>query len=269
MTVQPGSSRPHEPVDLATQPGRASGRAARLPLTDVAAVVALVVVGVVMPVVLAAGSHVFSVPSNDDWAYRRDLWEFVRTGHMSFAGWGAMTLVGQVLWGALFAAVFGPQAWVPGAAVAVLATAGIVAAYAVARSVLSRGKALACVLVVLALPGFALNTSSFMTDVPAFSAQVVCLALAVAALGRKGRARWGLLAAALAVGCFGFSVREFDIAAPLAAIATLALQDRRHRLTYGLATIVLAVACGGIYLWAAHVPGPRTYRWPCRGRCGS
>ncbi len=61
---------------------------------------------------------------------------------MSFAGWGAMTLVGQVLWGALFAAVFGTQAWAPGAAVAVLATAGLVAAYAVARSVLSRGKAL-------------------------------------------------------------------------------------------------------------------------------
>jgi 4-amino-4-deoxy-L-arabinose transferase-like glycosyltransferase len=240
---------------VAAPPGRAPGRSARLPPADVAAVVALVVIGVVVPAVLAGTSHVFSIPSNDDWAYRRDLWEFVRTAHMSFAGWGAMTLVGQVLWGALFAAVFGTRAWAPGAAVAVLATAGLVAAYAVARSVLSRGKALACVLVVLALPGFALSTSSFMTDVPAFSAQVVCLAIAVAALGREGRARWGLLAAALAVGCFGFSVREFDIAAPLAAIGALALQDRRHRLTYGLATVGLVVACGGIYLWATHVPG--------------
>jgi 4-amino-4-deoxy-L-arabinose transferase-like glycosyltransferase len=240
---------------VAAQPGRVPGRSARLPPADVAAVLVLVVIGVVVPAVLAGTSHVFSIPSNDDWAYRRDLWEFVRTGHMSFAGWGAMTLVGQVLWGALFAAVFGTQAWAPGAAVAVLATAGLVAAYALARSVLSRGKALACALVVLALPGFALSTSSFMTDVPAFSAQAVCLAIAVAALRREGRARWGLLAAALAVGCFGFSVREFDIAAPLAAIGALALQDRRHRLTYGLATVGLVVACGGIYLWATHVPG--------------
>jgi len=49
--------------------------------------VALVVIGVVVPAVLAGTSHVFSIPSNDDWAYRRDLWEFVRTAHMSFAGW--------------------------------------------------------------------------------------------------------------------------------------------------------------------------------------
>ena len=69
------------------------------------------VIGVVLPAVLAGAFHVFSIPRNDDWAYRRDLWEFVRTGHLSFAGWGAMTLVGQILWGALFAAVFGTQAW--------------------------------------------------------------------------------------------------------------------------------------------------------------
>ena len=99
----------------------------------------LVVIGVVVPAVLAGAFHVFSIPRNDDWAYRRDLWEFVRTGHMSFAGWGAMSLVGQILWGAMFAAVFGSQAWVPGAAVAVLAVAGLVAAYAVARTLLSRG----------------------------------------------------------------------------------------------------------------------------------
>lgn len=226
-----------------------------MPAADAGAVLALVVIGVVVPAVLAGAFHVFSIPRNDDWAYRRDLWEFVRTGHMSFAGWGAMSLVGQILWGAMFAAVFGTHAWVPGAAVAVLATAGLAAAYGLGRLVLSRTAAVACVLVALALPGFALSTSSFMTDVPAFAADVVCLAIGAAALRREGRARWGWLVAALAVGCFGFSVREFDIAAPLAGIGALALQDRRHRLTYALAATGLMVACGAIYWWAAHVPG--------------
>ena len=54
-------------------PGRAPGRSARLPPADVAAVVALVVIGVVVPAVLAGTSHVFSIPSNDDWAYRLSL----------------------------------------------------------------------------------------------------------------------------------------------------------------------------------------------------
>ena len=229
-----------------------------MPRADVGAVLGLVAIGVVVPAVLAGAFHAFSIPRNDDWAYRRDLFEFVRTGHMSFAGWGAMSLVGQILWGAMFAAVFGDQAWAPGAAVAVLATAGLVAAYALARSALSRRAALACVLVVLVLPGFALSTSSFMTDVPAFSAEVLCLAIAAIALRREGRARWGLLAAALVVGCFGFSVREFDVAAPLAAVGALALQDRRHRRTYGLAAAALAVVCGSIYLWSAHVPGAQS-----------
>jgi hypothetical protein len=217
---------------------------------------------------LAGTFHVLSIPRNDDWAYRRDLWNFVHTGHLSFVGWGAMSLVGQVLWGAMFAVVFGTHAWVPGAAVAVLATAGVAAAYAVARSILPRGGAAACALVTMALPGFALNTSSFMTDVPAFAADAGCLALGAAALRRVGPARWGLLAAALGVGCFGFSVREFDIAAPLAAIAALALQDRRHRPAYALAGAGLLVACGAIYLWASRAPGsqnvPLTLSAPVR-----
>ncbi len=158
----------------------------------------------------------------------------------------------------MFAAVFGDHAWAPGTAVAVLATAGLVAAYALASSALSRRWALACVLVVLALPGFALSTSSFMTDVPAFSAEVLCLAVAALALRREGRARGALLAAALVVGCFGFSVREFDIAAPLAAVGALALQDRRHRGAYGLVAFALVVVCGTIYLWSAHVAGAQS-----------
>ncbi|MGP8208536.1 MAG: hypothetical protein ACLQVK_21215 [Acidimicrobiales bacterium] len=243
---------------MTAPPGPAPARWRRVPGADVGAVVALVVIGVVVPAVLAGAFHVFSVPRNDDWAYRRDLWDFVRTGHLSFVGWGVMSLVGQVLWGAAFAAVLGTGAWVPGAAVAVLATAGLAAAYVLARSVLPRPGAAACVLVVLALPGFALSTSSFMTDVPAFSAEAVCLALAAAALRREGAARWGWLAVSLGVGCFGFSVREFDIAAPLAAIGALALQDRRHRPHYGLAAAGLLLACGAIYLWAAQVPGAQS-----------
>ncbi len=46
----------------------------------------------------------------------------------------------------------------------------------------------------------------------------------------------------MAVGCVGFSVREFDLAAPIAVLVALALQDRRHLAAYGILGASLVVA---------------------------
>ena len=156
--------------------------------TDTLIVVGLVAMGVALPAAVALWSHVFGIPRYDDWAYRRVLSEFVNTGHISLVGWGAMTLVGQLLWAAPFVIVFGGHPWVAGVSVAVASGIGIAGAYWLARAVVGRAWGAACTLLVLAVPGFLVNTSTFMTDLPAFSAEVACLALGVAALGRTGRA---------------------------------------------------------------------------------
>ena len=183
------------------------------------------------------------------------LSDFVLTGHMSLVGWGAMTLVGQILWAAPFAAVLGAQAWVAGFSVAIASAIGIGCAYWLARSLVGRGWGVACTLLVLAAPGFLVNTSSFMTDVPAFSAEIACLALGVAALRARGRMRWALLAASMAVGCAGFSVREFDLAAATAVLVSLALQDRRNWRTYSVFGACVLALCTAIYLWTWHLAG--------------
>jgi len=107
----------------------------------------------------------------------------------------------------------------------------------------------------LAVPGILLNTSSFMTDVTAFSAEVACLVFGAAALHRSGRARWALVVAAAAVGCFGFSIREFDLAAPVAVLVVLVVQDRRAWRAYGFAGLCTIAACTAIYVWTAKLPG--------------
>ncbi|HMK97673.1 MAG TPA: glycosyltransferase family 39 protein, partial [Acidimicrobiales bacterium] len=250
----------------ATRPGAPAHRRAgtddgagvgRHPLRwpDTCAVLLLVVVGVVLPALLALGAHAFDIPRNDDWAYRRALEGFTRTGHISMAGWGAMTLVGQIFWATPFMLLLGDRSWVPGLAVAVLSGLGLVAAYALARSLLDWGRAVAACLLLLALPGFAPNTSSYMTDVPAFAAEAGCLALGLVALCRSRSSRWAWLAASLAVGAFGFSIREFDLAAPVAVLAVLIVRDRRRLSRYFLAGAPLALACGLTYWWAAHLPG--------------
>jgi hypothetical protein len=218
-------------------------------------VTTLLAVGIAMPAAIAAWLGAFDIPRNDSWSYRRVLWEFVGTGHVRLVGWSGMTMVGQVVWTAPFAEILGKDQWVPGAAVAVASAIGLICAYALARSLLPRAWAAGCVLLTLAVPGILLNTSSFMTDVTAFSAEVACLVFGVAALHRFGRARWALLAAALATGCFGFSIREFDLAAPVAVLMVLAVQDRRAWRAYGFAGLCVMAVCSAIYVWTAQLPG--------------
>ncbi|MGP8205841.1 MAG: hypothetical protein ACLQVK_07230 [Acidimicrobiales bacterium] len=222
---------------------------------DVAIVGVVLVAGLVLPAALALGTQTFDIPRNDDWAYLRVLGDFVQTGHLSLVGWGSMTLVGQIFWAAPFAAVLGAHAWVGGVAVGFFSAIGLVAAYIVARSLLSRTWAGGCVLLTLAFPGFLLNTTSFMTDVPAFSADMVCLALGLAALRRVGGVRWALVALSLVVGCFGFCIREFGLAAPLAVLVALVSQDRRRWRLYGGAAMCVLAVCGAAYIWTTHLPG--------------
>ncbi len=248
---------------------------ARWALADTLIVVALVVAGVAIPAGIALWSHAFGIPRYDDWSYRRVLAEFVQTGHISLVGWGAMTLVGQLFWAAPFAIILGGHPWVAGFSVAIASAIGIGSAYWLARAVLKRRAwGAGCTVLVLAAPGFLVNTSTFMTDLPAFSAEVTCLALGVAALGRRGRARWALLAASMAVGCAGFSVREFDLAAPVAVLVTLAMQDRirgrdsddtnswrtnvaahRNLRAYVATGTGLVALCAAIYVWTWALSG--------------
>ncbi len=80
----------------------------------------------------------------------------------------------------------------------------------------------------------------------------------------------------MAVGCVGFSVREFDLAAPIAVLVVLALQDGiwaveaarkspggapgtrgrpgRHLLPYVAAGAGLLVVCAAIYEWTWQLP---------------
>ena len=128
-------------------------------------------------------------------------------------------------------------------------------AYYVARRVLAPSWAAAAVLLVAAVPGFAWSTSTFMTDVPAFAAETACLALGVAALSRQGWPRWALLGGAMAVGLFGFSIREFALAAPIAVLLCASAGDGHGRRWYVAAAFVGLVVCAVVYWWSTRLPG--------------
>lgn len=217
---------------------------------------ALCGVAVLLPALVAIGVGSFSLPQNDDWSYRRTAEHFAQTGHLAFNGWTSMTLVGEILWSWPFLRILGNHGWVFGLSTAVLAVVGVACAYYVGRQLLARGWAAAAVLLVVAIPGFASSTSTFMTDAPAFASEMACLALGLAAIRRSGRSRLALVGAAVVVGVFAFSIREFALAAPVAVLLAVGRGERpTRRYGYLTAGVLLVGLCAIIYKWSTHVPG--------------
>jgi hypothetical protein len=222
---------------------------------DTFVVLGLVAVGVGLPVLLGAVSGALTIPHNDDFNYRRVALGLYQTGHVELTGWTVMSLIGQlvtvepVLW------VAGGASWAFAAATALFAVLAILAGYVILRRVLSVLPAAFAALGLLFFPGFLLNTTSFMTDVPALAGEMVCLAFGATALSKSGWSRGRWLTASLAAGCFAFSIREFALAAPVAILIVAAVGDGSHFRRYCLAGIVVVAICGAIYYLTANLPG--------------
>jgi 4-amino-4-deoxy-L-arabinose transferase-like glycosyltransferase len=192
----------------------------------------------------------------DDWAYRRVAASFAATGHLQYFGWVSMSFVGQVLWAWPWLKVFGDHGWVLSVSTIPLAAAAVVSAWWLARRLLPAAAAAGAVLLLLAAPGMALNTTTFMTDVPALGAELACVALGAAGLARRGAPRAWLVGASVLVGLLGYSIREFDLAAPVAVLVCAALAERGWRRAVAVAAgAALLAVCAGLYEWSLSVPG--------------
>ena len=168
-----------------------------------------------------------------------------------------MTLVGQLLFTLPLMVVAGGSAWAFAASTAILSVVWVIASYDLARRVLPAPRAAFAVLTVLAIPGFLRFTTSYMTDVPTYAGEILCLTLGAAALRRTDdEHRWRWLTASLLVGCWAFSVREFALAAPVAVlIAAYASEKRGRWVPYVIAGISVVIACVAIYEFSQHLPG--------------
>jgi 4-amino-4-deoxy-L-arabinose transferase-like glycosyltransferase len=219
------------------------------------AVAGLIGLGVILPVTLSAAAGSLSIPHNDDAAYRRIALHLFETGRLQLNGWGSMSLIGQLAFVQPFLWVTGAAAWAFSAATIALAMVAIVAAYALARLLVPPKRAAVALLVTLTFPGFLLNATTFMTDIPAFAAEMVCLLLGSVALGRSGTAHWRWLVASLVAGCFAFSIREFALAAPGAVVLAALASNRQPRIWHVVAGAVVISVAAGMHLFTAGLPG--------------
>ncbi len=94
---------------------------------------------------------------------------------------------------------------------------------------------------------------SFMTDVPAFAVQSVCIWLGARSLsaGHRTRLRW--FAGSVVVGLFGVTIREYAVVAPAAVLAVFALTSwgRRDRRSLTVSWIVGATSAVVLALFIA------------------
>lgn len=226
---------------------------------------ALIVLGVGLPVVLGAISGSITIPHNDDYNYRRVALGLYQDGRIELSHFSVASLLGQLVAVQPFLWITGGGPWAFAIMTIGFTIVAIVAGYALVRRILEPGRALVAMLTFILFPGFLLNATTYMTDVPELSAAVLCLALGAAAIGPAGRTRWGWLAASLAVGCFAFSIREVALAAPVAVLIAVAAADRGSLRPHLVAAAVAIVAIVAIHLLIANLPDPGFVPFNIRG----
>ena len=162
-------------------------------------------------------------PLNDDWAYALPVKWLVETGRLRFTDQGAMTLVMQVFWGALFASIAGFSFTVLRVSTLVIAAVGLAASYLVGREVgLSRWLAMVVTGLFLVNPIFITLSYTFLTDVHFWSLTMMGVFLMLRGV-RRGYAvsYWAGWATILAATL----VRQLGLVIPIGLVVALALKD--------------------------------------------
>jgi Dolichyl-phosphate-mannose-protein mannosyltransferase len=106
-------------------------------------------------------------PLNDDWSYAMAVKRMVESGEFRPTGWTSMTLVSQVMWGALFSLPYGFSFDALRLSTLVLSLTGLIGVYVLVTEVQrSRAYALVAALTLAANPVYFELSCTFMTDVP-------------------------------------------------------------------------------------------------------
>ena len=199
----------------------------------------------------------------DDWVYARSVEILLREGELRVLDLSVVTLLFQIVWGALFALLFGESFGVLRLSTVTMVGLGGWACYGLCRELgVDRGRSALGAAAYLFNPlGFVL-AFSFMTD-PHFAALLVVASLGYLRGLRPGppdrRAEWALVGGSLAAAS-AFLVRQQGALIPLAVTVALLLARRLRADRAGAALFVRinaapAVAIVGYYVWLFFVNG--------------
>jgi hypothetical protein len=195
---------------------------------------------------------------NDDWAYFTSLERLADNGRIEILDWNPMSLVGHLVWGELFTALFGFSFTVTKLSVVALAMIESVVLLRLLRWCgVASGLAVIAVAAVFFNPVHFVHVFSFQTDVPAVAWEVVAVFCYVRAIGESVRPRPGwLLGGALAV-AQAYLIRQSAVVIP-AALAVYVLACERKRWRAGACAAAFLPAClviAGFQIWYQGIHG--------------
>jgi hypothetical protein len=241
-------------------PARDVGRENRGTGIAFGALVAIVIVGFVVPIAIAAHYHALGIPRSDDWSYLISEFRWVRTGHLSFNHWVSMSLVGQLVLGAPIARILPRDIGALQVLTATLGAIGLGAVWLGARRAgISSAHALLLAITIAVGPLWAPLAASFMTDVPAFALSSVAVALAI--IGVTPRVRLSWLVGAVVVAVLACTIRQYAAVTLVAVLATAwcaTAEDRRARRAVVEAGVLAVLAVAAFLLWWRTVPDGRS-----------
>jgi 4-amino-4-deoxy-L-arabinose transferase-like glycosyltransferase len=203
-----------------------------------------------------------NVATTDDWGYTRAVEILYYDSELVMFPVVAATAVGQVLWGGLFALVFGMELGVMRLSTVVMVGLGAVALYSILRQLgVTRGRSSLGMALYLFNPLTFVLTFTFMTDPHFASWMLIAVALYLRGL-RPDDMKPSVIVGASIVAGFAFWIRQQGALIPAAIVLYLLLSRRlwlnwrsvRLGLQVALAPAIMLIAYYAWLYWLNDVP---------------
>jgi hypothetical protein len=191
------------------------------------------------------------------------MYRWLEDGKLTFNGWVSMTLIGQVLIAAPIAAVAGRNITLIQISTALIGLVGLLGVVWIGRQIVRPAWWAVFVAATIAVgPLWGPLAPTFMTDVPAFTFQMLSLAAAIIAF-RSRPVALRPLAVSVALGFVGVSIRQYAVIPVIAillvaALSLIATRDWRRLRSVGVIAGVFFVATVALLVWWSGLPDSKS-----------
>lgn len=198
------------------------------------------------------------VPRNDDWVYLHMAQWFHSTGTFVVESGSLTNAIGLVLLTQPVISLFGDSVVTLQIFVTVLGAVGLFVLWLILRRFLNRGFAVIACLPLVLSPLWLPLQFSFMTDVPAFTFEMLALLVAMNIGSLKTLKSWLTLLLSLTLSFIAFSIREYALVVGLAIVLWVVIEEMLKRNGKWLLVVAISglwlIACVALFAWRSSLP---------------
>lgn len=249
---------PAPPIVIVESDSRTRGGALRVLARNWPVLIPLVLFAVAATIIPTMAN----IATTDDWAYTRSVEILYWDSKLTMFPVVAATAVGQVIWGGLFALIFGMELGVMRLSTVVMVAVGAAALYAILRQLgVSRSRSTLGMALYLFNPLAFVLSFTFMTDPHFASVMLLSVAFYIHGLNPERNRPWAILLGSLFAG-YAFWIRQQGALIPLSVVLYLFASRQlwfnwrslRKILQVAVAPAVMLLAYYAWLYWVNDVP---------------